>query len=102
MCVLYVSSESKVRPSTFRCVAMGSPVLFILRSRLLLYSAWSGVNRVQVALSGFRWIDVLFRQKLFVGMVVCLYWLALVLVCVDMMVMSSLQIVLKPPPPMRA
>ena len=30
-----------------------SAVLFILRSRLLLYSAGSGVNRVQVALSGF-------------------------------------------------
>ena len=32
---------------------MGSAVLFILRSRLLLYSAGSGVNRVQVVLSGF-------------------------------------------------
>ena len=31
---------------------MGSAVLFILRSRLLLYSAGSGVNKVQV-LSGF-------------------------------------------------
>ena len=27
--------------------------LFILRSRLLVYSAGSGVNRVQVVLSGF-------------------------------------------------
>ena len=32
---------------------MGSAVLFILRSRLLLYSAGSIVNRVQVVLSGF-------------------------------------------------
>ena len=32
---------------------MGSAVLFILRSRLLLYSAGSGVNRVQFVLSGF-------------------------------------------------
>ena len=53
MCVLYVSFGSKVRPRTFGCVAMGSAVLFILRSRLLLYSAWSGVNRVRVVLSGF-------------------------------------------------
>ena len=44
---------SKLRPSTFGCGAMDSAVLFILRSRLLLYSAGSGVNRVQVALSGF-------------------------------------------------
>ena len=46
MCVLYVSFESKVRPRTFVCVAMGSEMLFILRSRLLIYSAGSGVNRV--------------------------------------------------------
>ena len=51
MCVMYVGFWSKVRPITFGCVAMGSAVLFILRSRLLLYSAMSGVNRVQVVLS---------------------------------------------------
>ena len=50
MCVLYVSFGSKVRPITFGCVAMHSAVLFIFRSRLLLYSAGSGVNRVQVVL----------------------------------------------------
>ena len=44
---------SKVRPGTFGCVAMGSAVLFIFRSILLLYSAGSGVNRVQVVLPGF-------------------------------------------------
>ena len=48
-----VSFGSKVRPRTFGCVAMGSTVLFILRSRLLLYSTGSGVNRVQIVLSGF-------------------------------------------------
>ena len=53
MCVLYVRFGSKLRPITFECVAMGSTVLSILRSRLLLYSAGSGVNRVQVVLSGF-------------------------------------------------
>ena len=35
MCVLYVSCGSKVRPRTFGCVAMGSALLFIVRSRLL-------------------------------------------------------------------
>ena len=52
MCVLYVSFGFKVRPRTFRCVVMGSAV-FLIVSRLLLYSAGSGVNRVQVVLSGF-------------------------------------------------
>ena len=33
---------------------MGSALLFIVRSRLLVYSAGSGVNRVQVVLSGFN------------------------------------------------
>ena len=37
MCVLYVSFGSKVRPRTFGCVAMGSALLFIVRSRLLVY-----------------------------------------------------------------
>ena len=53
MCVLYVSFGSKVRPRTFGCVPMRSAVLFIFRSRLLFYSARSGLNRVQVVLSGF-------------------------------------------------
>ena len=66
MCVLYVSFVSTVRPRTFGCVTMGSALLFIVRSRLLVYSAGSGVNRVQVVLS---------RQKLDVGMVVCISWL---------------------------
>ena len=43
-----MSFVSKVKPRIFECVAMGSAVLFILRSMLLLYSAGSGVNRVQV------------------------------------------------------
>ena len=52
-CVLYVSFGSKVRLRTFGCIAMGSALLFIVWSRLLVYSAGSGVNRVQVVLSGF-------------------------------------------------
>ena len=50
---MYVSFGSEVRPRTFECIAMGRAVLFILRFRLLLYSAGSGVNRVQVCFSGF-------------------------------------------------
>ena len=50
MCVLYVSFGSKVRPRTFGCVAMGNA---LFRSRSLVYSVGSGVNRVQVVLPGF-------------------------------------------------
>ena len=60
MCVLYVTFGSKVRPRTFGCVAMGSALLVIVRSRLLVYSAGSGVNRVQVVLSGFSKSFILF------------------------------------------
>ena len=64
MCVLYVSFGSKVRPTTFGCFAMGSALLFIFRSTLLLYSAGSGLIRVQVVLSGFSVrLFVLSRQK---------------------------------------
>ena len=75
MCVLYVSFRSKVRPRIFGCVAMHSALLFIVRSRLLVYSAGSGVNRVQVVLSGFSKRLFCFVQKLYVGMVVCISWL---------------------------
>ena len=37
MCALYVSFGSKVRPRTFGCIAMGSALVFIDRSRLLVY-----------------------------------------------------------------
>ena len=43
-----------IRARTFGRVAMDSAVLFILRSRLLVYSVGSGVNRMQVVLSGFN------------------------------------------------
>ena len=46
--MLYVSFWSKIRPKSFGCVAMGNVLLFIVSSRLLVYSAGSGVNRVQV------------------------------------------------------
>ena len=90
MCVLYASFGSKVRPRTFGCVAMGSAMLFILMSRLLLYSAGSGVNRVQVLLSGFSVRLFCFVQAKTFCMYGCIYFLAaLVLVCVDVMMMSS-------------
>ena len=84
MCMLYVSFGSKVRPRTFGCVVMGSALLFIVRSRLLVYSAGPGVNRVQVGcLDLVRGCFVLFRQKHYVGMVVCISWLHSYL-CVSM------------------
>ena len=74
MCVLYVSFGSKVRPRTFGCVAMGSALLCIFRSRLFAYSVGSGVNRVQVVLSGFSMSLLYFsRQKHYVGMVVSIF-----------------------------
>ena len=75
MCVLYVSFGSKVRPRTFGCVAMGSALLFIIRSRLLVFSAGSGVNRVQVVLSGFSKRLFCFVQAKHVGMILCIFWL---------------------------
>ena len=90
MCVWYVSFWSKVRPRTFGCVAMGRTVLFILRSRLFLYSAGSGMNRVQVVLSGFSVRLYCFVQTNTLCSYGCMYFLAaLMLVCVDVMVYSS-------------
>ena len=77
MCVHHVSFGSKVRPITFECVVMGSALLFIVRSRLLVYSAGSGVNRVckLFCLDLVKGCFVLSRQKRYVGMVVCISWL---------------------------
>ena len=67
---------------------MGS-ALYMLRSRLLVYSAGSGVKRVQVVLFGFSMRLFCFVQEKNC-MYGCIYFLAeLVLVCVDVMVMSS-------------
>ena len=81
MCVLYVSFGSKVRPKTFWCVVM---------SRVLVYYAGSGVNRVQVVMSGFSKRLFCFVQAKTLCRYGCMYFLAaLVLVCVDVIVMSS-------------
>ena len=53
MCVLYVSFGSKLRHITFGCVAMGIALFCTFRSILLVYTAGSGMNIVQVVLSGF-------------------------------------------------
>ena len=44
MCVLYVIFGSKVRPRTFGFITKGSVLLFIVRSKLLVHPAGSGVN----------------------------------------------------------
>ena len=46
-------SKVRVRPRTFGCVAMGTASSCMFRSRLLVYYAGSGVNRVEIVLSGF-------------------------------------------------
>ena len=70
MCVLYVSFGSKVRP------------------RLLLYSAGSGVNRVQLFLFGFSVRFLWFVQTKSLCRYGCMYFLVpLVLVCVYVTVM---------------
>ena len=89
MCVLYVSFGSNVRPRTFGCVAMGSVLLFIVRSRLLVYYVVSGVNRVQVVLSGFSKRLFCFVQAKTLCRYGCMYFLAaLVLVCVDVIALG--------------
>ena len=90
MCVLYACFGSNVRPKTFGCVAMGSALLFFAKSRMLVYSAGSGVNRVQVVLSGFSKRLYCFVQAKTLCRYGCMYFLdALVLVCVDVIAMSS-------------
>ena len=96
MCVLYVSFGSKVRPRTFGCPEpLGAllrvvRLLFIVRSILLVYSAGSGVNRVQVVLSEFSKRVFCFVQAKTLCRYGCMYFLAaFVLVCVDVIVMSS-------------
>ena len=75
MWVLYVSFGSKSRPRTFRYIAMGTALLCILRSILLIYSAGFGVNTVQVVLSRFGMRLFCFVQAKTLCMVVYIYWL---------------------------
>ena len=90
MCVLCGSFVSQVRPRNFGCVAIGSAVLVILRSRLLLFSAGSGLNRGHIVLSGFNVIVLYFDLAKTACRYSCMYLLvALLLVCIYVMVMSS-------------
>ena len=60
---------------------MGSVLFFIVRSRLFVYSAGSGVNRVQIVLSGFSkrlFCFVLSKTLCRYG---CMYFLAHTCVC---------------------
>ena len=85
MCVLYVSFGSKVRPRTF-----GALPWVVLCCLLLGPDCCSGVNRVQVVLSGFSKRLFCFVQTKTLCRYGCIYFLAaLVLVCVDVIVMSS-------------
>ena len=90
LCVLYVSVGSNMRPRTLGCVAMGSALSCFFWARLLVYSAGSGVNRVHVVLSGFSMRLFGFIKAKTLCRYGCIYILAaLVLMCVDVMVMSS-------------
>ena len=65
-----------------------------LLSYLILYSAGSGVNRVQVIVSGFSVSLFCFVQAKSLYKYGCMYFLAaLVLLCVDVMVMSSAYVI---------
>ena len=59
MCLLYVSLGSRVSPSILELMFMGSVMLSICSASCVLYSAGSGVKRVNVVL--FR-----LRMRLFV------------------------------------
>ena len=73
-------------------IAMRSAVSFILRSRLLLYSAGSVVNSVHVVLYVFSVRLLCFVQAKTVCRYCCMYFLAaLMLVCVDGMVKFELE-----------
>ena len=65
---------------------MGSALLFIVRSRLLVYSAGSGVNRVQV-LSGFSKRLFCFVRAKTLCRYGCMYFLA-ALILVDVIVIT--------------
>ena len=52
--MLKLSLGSKVIPRILGFLTVGMIMLFIERFNVLLYSAGSGVNRVQVDLSGLR------------------------------------------------
>ena len=69
---------------------MGSAVLFILMSRLLVFSAGSGVYRVQVVLYGLSMRLFCFVHATTLCRYGCMYFLTVFLIgCVDVMIMAS-------------
>ena len=54
MCLLYACLGSRVSPSIFGLISIGSVMLSICSSSCVLNSAGSGVKRVHVVLSGLR------------------------------------------------
>ena len=54
MCLLCVSLGSRLSPSTFGLVFMGSVMLSFCSSSCVLYSAGSNVKTVHVVVSGLR------------------------------------------------
>ena len=69
-------------------------VLFMFRPRLLLYPAGSEVNRVQVILSGIIIIFLCCVQSKTLCKNGCMYYLAAVMVvCMDVIIMSSADLV---------
>ena len=69
---------------------MGSALLFIVRSRFLVYSTGSGVIRVYVVLSGFSKRLICFVHAKTLCRYGCMYFLAaLVFVCMDVMIVMS-------------
>ena len=76
MCVLYHVCEFWVYDKAqIGCIVMSSAVLFILRSRLLLYYAGSGVNRVHVVLSEFSVRFCFVHEKNVCRYGLCISWL---------------------------
>ena len=90
MCLLYVSLGSRVSPSIFGLMSMGSVTLSICNSSCVLYSAGSGVKRVHAVLC---WLGM----RPFVRVRICIscrydwmFTLAMFMsLCVDVMVMTS-------------
>ena len=74
-----MSFWAKIRSRSFGCIAMSSAVLFILRSRLLVYSTRSGVNCCFVSI---YCEIVMFSQEKNLSRYGCMYFYsALELVC---------------------
>ena len=87
MCVLYVSFRYKVRSRTFGCLAMGCVVYFEVQIALVFCRSEQSVSCLPAGFSLRLFSFVPAKTLCRYG---CIYSLAaVVLVCVDVMVMSS-------------